>query len=76
MARHIEQIEFLVFREQDGRWQIVGEHVVQTMAEEHLRDLERAGYQAGIIRVRRRIPKEAATNEERPARTGRQQEHI
>lgn len=59
MAKRGEQIKFLVFREEDGRWQIVGEYTVQTMAEEHLRDLERAGYQAGMIRVRTRMPKQA-----------------
>jgi hypothetical protein len=56
MPRFVEQIKFLVFREQDGRWQIVGEHSVQTMAEEHLRDLKRGGYQAGMLRVRTRGP--------------------
>jgi pyruvate/2-oxoacid:ferredoxin oxidoreductase alpha subunit len=56
MTRKGERIEFLVFREQDGRWHIVGQHTVESMAKEHLRDLERAGYQAGIIRVRNRRP--------------------
>lgn len=56
MAKFGERIVFLVFREQDGRWQIVGEHSVETMAKEHLHDLERAGYQAGMVRVRTRKP--------------------
>jgi hypothetical protein len=56
MPKRGEQIKFLVFREEAGRWQIVGEYTVQTMAEEHLHDLKRAGYQAGMVRVRTRMP--------------------
>lgn len=63
MSRFVEQIKFLVFREQDGRWKIVGEHTVETMAKEYLSELKRAGYQAGMVRVRTRMPPQEEAGE-------------
>ena len=64
MAKRGEQIKFLVFREQDGRWQIVGEYTVETMAKDHLADLKRAGYQSGMVRVRTRMADVPPVNEQ------------
>jgi hypothetical protein len=62
MARFVERITFLVFREQDGRWQIVSEYNVQTMAEDHLTELKRTGVQCGVLRVRTKKPREEYVN--------------
>jgi hypothetical protein len=45
------QVLFLVFRQEDGRWRVVGEHTTEAMAAAHLHDLKRAGYIAGMLRV-------------------------